>query len=125
MFRRSIFNSDPRPTLWAVIDEAALLRIPPELSGQLEYLIEMSHQPNIGVQVLPLSRGLHGETGQLVIMDFQPPDPTTVYLEVMAQELYLEKPREITYYQHVYDRLQAAALPVEESRELISGLLAR
>ncbi|WP_262391435.1 DUF5753 domain-containing protein, partial [Nocardiopsis sp. CNR-923] len=108
-----------------LIDEAALLRIPPELSGQLEYLIDMSHQPNIGVQVLPLSRGLHGETGQLVIMDFQPPDPTTVYLEVMAQEFYLEKPREITYYQHVYDRLQAAALPVEESRELISGLLAR
>ncbi|WP_026129651.1 helix-turn-helix domain-containing protein [Nocardiopsis prasina] len=124
MFRKgAVFHSSPAATLWAIIDESALRRIPKELHSQLAYLIEVSHTPNIGVQVLPLSRGLHGETGQMVILDFEPPDPSVVYLEVMAQELYLEKPTEITHYQHVYDHLQATALSVEESRDHIRGLM--
>jgi transcriptional regulator with XRE-family HTH domain len=124
MFRKgAVFHSSPAATLWAIIDESALLRIPRDLHGQLDHLIEVSHSPNIGIQVLPLSRGLHGETGQMVILDFEPPDPSVVYLEVMSQELYLEKPVEITHYQHVYDHLQAAALSVEETRDHIRGLM--
>ncbi|WP_304452939.1 helix-turn-helix transcriptional regulator [Nocardiopsis sp. YSL2] len=124
MFRKSIFNTAPIPTLWAIIDEAALARIPPDLHGQLEYLIEASLQPNIGIQVLPLSYGLHAAmTGQMVLLEFPAPDPPVVYIEVLSEELYLEKPQQVTHYQHLYDHVQAAALPVDQSRDYIRGLL--
>nr|WP_152521063.1 DUF5753 domain-containing protein [Nocardiopsis ganjiahuensis] len=112
-------------TFWTVLDELALLRITPELSGQLEYLLEMGNRPNIGIQVLPISRGPHAAmNGNFVIMDFPPPDLPVVYLEAMSEEIYLEKPQEITRYQHVYDYMQAEALSVAESRQLITDRLA-
>lgn len=124
MFRKHVFNREHPPTMWAVIDEAALLRITPELSGQLEYLLECAERANIGIQVLPITRGIHAAmNGQFVIMDFPPPDLPAVYLEAMHEELYLEKPEQITRYQHVYDHVQAEALSVDESREHIRNLL--
>ncbi|MFE6305066.1 helix-turn-helix domain-containing protein [Nocardiopsis sp. NPDC057823] len=126
MFRKSIFNTEPVPTLWAIIDEAALARIPRELNSQLEYLVEASLKPNIGIQVLPLSHGLHAAmTGQMVLLEFPAPDPPVVYIEVLSEELYLEKPHQVTHYQHLYDHVQAAALPVDQSRDYIRGLLDR
>ena len=124
MFRKNVFLRSNPPTLWAIIDEAALLRIPSGLSSQLEHLLEASERGNIGIQVMPLARGLHAAmTGQLVIMDFAPPEPPVVYLEVMSEELYLEKPEQITHYQHIYDHAQAEALSVIESRECIRAIL--
>ncbi|MDA8372555.1 MAG: helix-turn-helix transcriptional regulator [Nocardiopsaceae bacterium] len=124
MFRKQIFTRSDPPTYWAVIDEAALLRITPELSGQLEYLLEAGNRTNIGIQVLPINRGPHAAmTGQFVIMDFPPPDQPVVYLEVMSEEIYLEKPEEIRRYQQIYDYVQAEALSTDESREHIRNLL--
>ncbi|GHD24956.1 transcriptional regulator [Nocardiopsis kunsanensis] len=120
MFRKNVFSKSNPVTFWTVLDEAALLRITPDLAGQLEYLLEMGDRPNIGIQVLPISKGPHAAmNGNFVIMEFPPPDPPVVYLEAMSEEIYLEKPEEITRYQHVYDYVQAEALSVAESRQLI------
>ncbi|GAB2508596.1 helix-turn-helix domain-containing protein [Nocardiopsis aegyptia] len=125
MFRKNVFTKTKPVTFWAVLDEAALLRITPALSDQLEHLLHMGSQSNIGIQVLPIDRGPHAAmTGQFVIMEFPLPDPPVVYLEVMSEELYLEKPEEITRYQHVYDYVQAEALSVSDSRQLIRDRLA-
>ncbi|WP_431887984.1 helix-turn-helix domain-containing protein [Nocardiopsis alba] len=125
MFRKNVFTKMNPVTFWTVLDEAALLRITPELKGQLEYLLEMGNRPNVGIQVLPMSRGPHAAmTGQFVIMEFPPPDLPVVYLEVMSEELYLEKPQEVTRYQHFYDYVQAEALSVSDSRVLIRDRLA-
>ena len=125
MFRKNVFAKTNPVTFWAVLDELALLRITPDLSGQLAYLLEMGSRPNIGIQVLPISRGPHAAmNGNFVIMEFPPPDLPVVYLEAMSEELYLETPQEITRYQHVYDYVQAEALSVTESRKLISDRLA-
>ncbi|TDQ46322.1 helix-turn-helix domain-containing protein [Actinorugispora endophytica] len=124
MFRKQVFMRSDAPSYWAVIDEAALLRMTPELSGQLEHLLEVGSRPNVGIQVLPLSKGPHAAmTGQFVIMDFPLPDHPVVYLEVMSEEIYLEKPEEIRRYQHIYDYVQAEALSPDESRELIRNRL--
>ena len=42
----------------------------------------------------------------------------------MSEEIYLEKPEEITRYQHVYDYVLAEALSVAESRQLIRDRIA-
>lgn len=125
MFRKNVFAKTNPVTFWAVLDELALLRITPDLSGQLESLLEMGARANIGIQVLPISRGPHAAmNGNFVIMEFPPPDLPVVYLEAMSEEIYLETPQEITRYQHVYDYVQAEALSVTESRKLISDRLA-
>ncbi len=125
MFRKNVFTKSNPVTFWAVLDELALLRITPDLAGQLEYLLDMSTRPNIGIQVLPISRGPHAAmNGNFVIMDFPPPDLPVVYLEAMSEEIYLERTEEITRYQHVYDYVQAEALSVTDSRQLIRDRLA-
>ncbi|MGI5121416.1 helix-turn-helix domain-containing protein [Marinactinospora thermotolerans] len=125
MLRKSILlgRNDP-PTYWAVIGEAALLHITPCLKGQLKYLLEMGERANIGIQVLPVSRGPHAAmTGQFVILDFLAPDPPVVYLEALSEEIYLETPDEIRRYQQIYSHVQAEALPVGDSRAFIRSRL--
>lgn len=76
MLRKAVFSRATPPEFWAVIDEAALLHITPELRDQLEYLIEVSQRPNIGIQIIPTSHGSHAAmTGHFVIMEFPVPGP--------------------------------------------------
>lgn len=124
MLRKNVFNRSDPPAFWAVIDEAALLHIPPSLKGQLEYLVEVSHRPTIGIQVLPVSGGLHAAmTGHFVLLEFPDADPPVVYLEAVSEEIYLESPDQVRRYTRVFDFVQASALSVEESRELIRNRL--
>ncbi|MDA2805684.1 helix-turn-helix domain-containing protein [Nocardiopsis suaedae] len=120
MFRKSVFSRARPLTYWAVIDELALMRITPDLVGQLDYLLEMGTRPNVGIQILPAGRGPHAAmTGQFVLLDFPAPDQPVVYLECLSEEIYLEKDEEISRYQHLYDYVQAEALSVSDSRDLI------
>lgn len=64
-------------------------------------------------------------TGQTVLLEFPTPGPPVVYIGVLSEELYLERPEQVTRYQHLYDHVQAAALSVDESRELIRSLASR
>lgn len=120
MLRKSVFSKAKPPAFWTVIDEAALLHITPELRDQLEYLLEVSRHPHIGIQVLPVAHGPHAAmTGHFVVMEFPMPDPPVVYLEAVSEELYLESEQQVREYQRRFDFVQASALSVDESRELI------
>lgn len=124
MLRKNVFTRADPPAFWAVIDEAALLHIPPALKGQLEYLVEVSSRPTIGLQVLPVGAGLHAAmTGHFVLLEFPAADPPVVYLEAVSEELYLEAPDQVRRYTRVFDFVQASALAVDESRELIRNRL--
>lgn len=124
MLRKAVFSRANPPAFWAVIDEAALLHITPELSDQLEYLVEVSHRPNVGIQVLPVAGGPHAAmTAHFVIMEFPMPDPPVVYLEVATEELYLESEAQVRQYRRRFDFVQASALSVDESRALIQSHL--
>ncbi len=124
MLRKAIFSRANPPAFWAVIDEAALLHITPELRDQLEYLVEVSHRQNIGIQVLPVAGGPHAAmTAHFVIMEFQVPDSPVVYLEVATEELYLESSEQVRQYRRRFDFVQASALSVDESRALIRNRL--
>ncbi|GAB3746073.1 helix-turn-helix domain-containing protein [Nocardiopsis nanhaiensis] len=124
MLRKAVFSRANPPAFWAVIDEAALLHITPELSDQLEYLVEVSQRPNVGIQVLPVAGGPHAAmTAHFVIMEFPVPEPPVVYLEVASEELYLESEPQIRQYTRRFDFVQASALSVDESRALIRNRL--
>ena len=124
MLRKNVFSKAKPPAFWTVIDEAALLHITPELRDQLEYLVDVSRHPHIGIQVLPVALGPHAAmTGHFVIMEFPMPDPPVVYLEAVSEELYLESEHQVREYQRRFDFVQASALSVDESRELIRARL--
>jgi len=124
MLRKAVFSRAAPPAFWTVIDEAALLHITPDLRDQLEYLVEVSHRPNIGIQILPVTHGPHAAmTGHFVIMEFPRPDPPVVYLEAVSEELYLESEGQVRQYTRRFDFVQASALSVDESRELIRARL--
>lgn len=121
--RKQILAKADAPRIWAIIDEAALRKIPVDIrEEQLRYLVDIQ-RPSLRIQVLPDSAGLHAATaGSFVILDF-PEDPPVVYREDVMSELFYEDPVEIDHCEMVYDHVHASALSVEESQQFLDGLI--
>ncbi|MFF4708942.1 helix-turn-helix domain-containing protein [Streptomyces sp. NPDC001288] len=126
MRRQERITAEHNPLrLWVVLDQAALCRLVGNrlvMREQLEYLIEMSQQPHITVQVLPFEVGAHpGLNGQYAILEFaDAADSSVVYLEGVTSDLYLEKAHDVQKYAVMYEHLRAQSLNVEQSRQFIS-----
>lgn len=119
-----ITDPDNPLRLWAVIDESALRRIVGNrgiMQEQMRKLIEFSLEPHITVQVLPYDVGAHpGMYGKFCILEFNDPqDASTVYLEGITSDLYLEKPNDVQTYSVMYEHLRMQALNAEHSRQFI------
>ncbi|MEU5422609.1 helix-turn-helix transcriptional regulator [Streptomyces sp. NPDC001407] len=119
-----ITDPDNPLRLWAVIDESALRRIVGSraiMQEQMRKLVEFSMEPHITVQVLPYDVGAHpGMYGKFCILEFNDPqDASTVYLEGITSDLYLEKPNDVQTYSVMYEHLRMQALNAEHSRQFI------
>ncbi|WP_301184370.1 DUF5753 domain-containing protein [Nocardiopsis exhalans] len=125
--RQQILTKPDAPELWAVIDEAALLRIQREdvLKEQAEHLIEMAEGDNsVTLQVLPFASGMHaGLQGPFVILDFVPGVSPVVYLETDMDGLYLEEPEELDRYTRLFDHVRASARYPEASLQILKNLI--
>jgi transcriptional regulator with XRE-family HTH domain len=124
MARQKILTREDRPRLWAVIDEAVVRRVvggTEVMRGQLRHLVDAAQQGKTTVQVVPYRAGAHaGTTGPFVILDFhEAPDPTVVYVETLAGDIYLEERSDVNRYTLAFDRLVAAALHPDDSVQLI------
>lgn len=128
MNRAKLLNRAAAPTLWAVVDEAALRR---PIGGtdvmrrQIEALSEAVARPNIRVQVMPLGVGGHAaEGGAFTLLRF-PDDEIrdVVYVEQLQGAHYLSKPEDVEQYRDVMDRVAAECPPPEHTRDVLAGLL--
>jgi transcriptional regulator with XRE-family HTH domain len=127
--RQDLLRSPGAPTLWAVIDEAALRRSlngPDLLRDQLDHLLAMNELPNVSVQVAPLSFGGHAAAGgPFSILRFAEPDlPDIVYLEQLTSALYLDKRSDVEHYTLVMDRLCAQIEPPERTAAILDEIRA-
>lgn len=121
MIRKQVLAAPDAPLYWAIIDEAALRKVGPGLTGQLQYLLD-AQKPTVGIQVLPDASGPHAAlTAPFVVLDFPEPDPSVVYVDTGSDELYLEKPPHLDRYENLWRHIQATALSVEDSRRLIAA----
>ncbi len=125
MARQSRLTGDEPPELWAVVNEAGIRRLvggATVMGSQLDRLLEASHLPNITVQVMPFSAGAHaGMDGAFMILGFaEPSDPEVQYANCSSGSLFLEGPRELRRCALIFNHLRAAALSIDQSRELIS-----
>ncbi len=125
--RQKILARDDRPRLWAVIDEAVIQRLVggnEVMHRQLRHLADAAQQGKTTIQVVPYRAGAHaGTTGPFVILDFpEATDPTVVYVETLAGDIYLEERSDVSRYTLAFDRLRAAALHPDDSAQLIEEM---
>jgi transcriptional regulator with XRE-family HTH domain len=127
MARQSVLTREPPLRLAVVLDEALLLRRhgdPAVMAEQLRRLEELSHLPNLSVQVLPLDGPHPIATGSFTLLQFPLVGGIkfhdVVYIEHLNGCSYLEEETETYRHRLSFERLRAEALGPAESLELIS-----
>jgi transcriptional regulator with XRE-family HTH domain len=124
MQRQEVLLREDPIDLWLILDEAVIRRVmgPPDLTRQqLVYLAQAAQMPNVTLQVLEFSSGLHPAlNGSFAIIGFPERfDPDVVYSEGVGGQTYNEKHEEVQARVDAFDLLRATALPPAESAELI------
>jgi transcriptional regulator with XRE-family HTH domain len=127
--RQQILNRPRPPRLWLVIDETALRR-PAATTGasvmraQIDRLIEAAGQPDVTLQVLPFSAGLHPAMyGPFRTFRFDAPElPDIVYAESMTSAYYIDQPDEVGEYVKALDRICAQAAPPAETANILTTI---
>jgi len=124
--RQRIFEKKEPPVFWAILSEAALYQImcgPETMRGQLTHLLAFKGNPRINIQVLPFSAGAHaGLQGSFDLFRFAS-DPAIVYTEGYGSGHPTANPDTVKDCSLRYDHLQAAALSLNESAELIRRVM--
>ncbi|MFA3877690.1 helix-turn-helix transcriptional regulator [Streptomyces sp. MMCC 100] len=122
MERQRVLEREQPPLAWVVLDEAVLHRPiggPEVMRRQLARLLEFAGHRWMQVQVLPNEVGAHASlAGSFTAMRFDD-DPDIIYTEDVISGHMTANPETIREAALRYARLQAAALSVEDSAELI------
>jgi transcriptional regulator with XRE-family HTH domain len=127
MERQKVLTRGDPLKLWCILNEPVISRLiggPEVMRGQLAHLLEASQWPNVTLQVLPLSSGVHPAlNGPFCILEFpERSDPDVVYSEGVAGHAYLERDSEVRACAEVFDLLRAAALSPADTVDLIGRM---
>jgi transcriptional regulator with XRE-family HTH domain len=122
--RQKVLERDDPPRLWVILDEAALRRPiggVKAMHAQLDRLAEHADSSRAVVQIIPFRAGEHtGLDMPFTILSFPGDDePDVVYLEQFTTACYIENEYDVKRYSSNFERLRAAAMGPEESRDLI------
>jgi transcriptional regulator with XRE-family HTH domain len=128
MARQEMLTRPDAPSLWAVMDEAALRRPVGGrrvMRAQLERLLELTELPRVTLQAVPFDSGGHAAAGgSFTILRFVDPNIHDIaYLEQLTSALYLDKRPDVENYLKVMDRLCAEAATPAETRTMLARLL--
>lgn len=126
--RQEVLYGPRPPHLWAVIDEAVLLRPvggPETMCAQLRHLIDMCRLPHVTLQILPFHAAAQIAPGGPVTL-LRPAQhglPDIVYLEQLRSAHYCEDPKDTEFYRQLIDRLVTLAEPATETPAVLQRLL--
>jgi transcriptional regulator with XRE-family HTH domain len=125
--REDLFDADNRPSFQFMLDEAVIRRLVAGSSvmrNQLRRLIEVAEKPNVTVEVIPFSAGLHrGMNGPFEVIEFaDPSDGDIVFLESPRGDIVSDEPEETLKYREAFERLEKAALGPRDSLALIAEI---
>ncbi|MBK6015810.1 helix-turn-helix domain-containing protein [Streptomyces sp. MBT53] len=116
--------------LWAIIHAAALHQrfaaAPSLMRDQLRHLIDMADVPTVTIQVMPMDATPHpGLLGLFEVVRFPRPWPTVVHLENLRGSSFVEGTDDVKVFEAAFERVTAAALSVDDSREAIKEIMER
>ncbi len=128
MARQELLAKPDAPSIWTVVDEAALRRL---VGGrqvmrlQLERLLQLIELPHVTLQIVPFGAGGHAAAGgSFSILRFSDLDIQDIaYLEQLTSALYLDKRSDVDHYMLVMDRLCVEADPPDDSTKLLAKIL--
>jgi transcriptional regulator with XRE-family HTH domain len=131
MQRQAVLHRPDPLELWLILDEAVLWRMAGPSSvmcQQLDHLYEASQWPNVTLQILRFTSGLHPALGgSFCIIEFpERLDPDVLYTEGVTGQAYIEeRDREVRAHAETFDLLRASALPPAESALLVRSISER
>jgi transcriptional regulator with XRE-family HTH domain len=128
LIRQQLLVQPDPPAFHAVLDEAVLHRRvggPQVMAAQLDKLLESVRMPNITIQIVPFTAGVHpaGES-TFNILQLPAPTPGIVFVDGLVGTIYLERTEDLARYHQIFERLQEIALDTEESADLITKIRA-
>ena len=131
--RRQELLEEPRRQFFFILDEAVIRRQvgaptnPGVMRRQLRSLVESARQPNITIEIVPFSAGVHpGMKGPFTLLEFPGDDEDVLYLENARgggsnpSALLTGEDPQILTHREAFERLREQSLGPKESAELIS-----
>jgi len=126
MGRRDLLEGKGAPPFRTILSEAVLrtpLRDVGEWRGQLEYVAAVAERPDVTMQVLPLSAGLHGLMNATVMFLRLPNGSTVAYTENGYEGDLIEENASVERLQRGYDAMRDLALSPADSRKFVLATL--
>ena len=125
LIRQKRLTDEREPlSLVALVDEGALHRPiggRDVMRAQLHHVIEAVQQPQVRLQVLPVSSGPHiGMDGAFVLLSFPEPDDDVMFVAHAAGAFHIEKKTDVEAAKLVFERLLSDACSADESVEIIA-----
>jgi transcriptional regulator with XRE-family HTH domain len=126
--RQRMLRRPGAPTYEVIIDEAAITRLsaPPDVfKKQLFHLATLANDdPKLSLRVLPGDARIPSYTVPRCTFSLytypDPGDPKVVAADSVTSDLVLTDPANVTPYEHLYTALRQAALPQDDSLELLT-----
>jgi transcriptional regulator with XRE-family HTH domain len=126
MSRRELLEGDDAPPFRTILSEAVLrtpLRDVGEWRQQLEHLVEMAERPNVTMQMLPMSAGMHGLDSTALMFLRVPGGRTVAYTENALGGVLVEDDASVERLQRAYDAMRDLAFSPAESQKFVLALL--
>lgn len=128
MKRQELLDSDSPPTIFFIIDEAAVQRMAAQRDvarGQLARLIDLGSRRNVTLEIVPFSAGFHrGMLEPFLILEFPDrEDEHVLFLETSRDTIFShDEDGEITGYREVFEDLRGVSLGPAGTLAYLRGL---
>jgi len=127
--RQRLLEQDSPPTGVFVLDEGAIQRLIGEriiASAQIQRLINIASRPNVTIEIVPFSAGLHrGMLESFAILEF-PEDSDVLWLETSRDFILShDEAGDITGYREVFEDLRNISLGPDGTLQYLANLLTK
>jgi Domain of unknown function (DUF5753) len=116
MKRQELLGQDSPPTIFCVLDEAAVQRMAGQRDiarSQIARLIDLASRPNVTLEIVPFSAGFHrGMLEPFLIAEFPDPEDGDVLFSESSRDTIFshDEAGEITGYREVFEDLREISL---------------
>ena len=94
------------------------------LRDQLRHLLNLGHQPNFTLQIIPRGIGRHAVPSGFTILRFaEPALPDVAYLEHLTSALYFDKKSEVDRYLLAMERLSVVAAKPDHTSGILTAIV--
>ncbi|WP_106398299.1 helix-turn-helix domain-containing protein [Actinocorallia populi] len=128
LHRQEVLTRPGGARLWVVLDEAALRRPAGGralMRAQFDHLVELSSRPNVRIQILPFSHGVHAASGTPITLLRLPAGdlPDVVFLERHNDGTYPDRAVDVLRYRQLVDEIGTYALRPEQTPQFLDRVL--